>query len=506
MIRNDYLLVNALRERRRHNRLCLVNVFWWIIAMQRRPVHPSSDRLVLSHSALALAIVLTTAFVAACGGSSPKSAATASAAQSHPASSAPASGASSVPATISASAPAASGAASSSPPASSNTSPDAGSPVSVRLTRSHQTVKGGVGTVDVDEMSVAGLPDDAAISAALQVPVTKALDAYTQGVKSLEPCTGPACGSGDFQADFTTSRADSGVVSGTWSISTYYPGGAHPTTQLTAVIVNAATGASIAPSDLFVGSSLNALAAATLTAAKARLDAMGCNVDEEEAEVADGTAATADNYVGTAIGSAGLLIGLSQGQVAAEACGPLDVAVAWSAVQSQLSSIGALLAAAPPPVATALVGSGAATSSSTSARCSTTSLDVELGAATQSAAAQYQVPVVVTNVSSTPCSLLGFPGVDLGSPAAQPLSLVRAAGTPKRIVLVPGQQAHAVLTYLSGPDPTCDTAGAWTPTTVTITPPDETTSVQLVWPGGSVDDCQGGATHPGSYIGAMIAG
>ena len=29
------------------------------------------------------------------------------------------------------------------------------------------------------------------------------------------PCAGPACGSGDFQADFTTSRADSVVVSGT---------------------------------------------------------------------------------------------------------------------------------------------------------------------------------------------------------------------------------------------------------------------------------------------------
>jgi hypothetical protein len=367
-------------------------------------------------------------------------------------------------------------------------------------------VKGGVGTVDIDQMAVAGLPDAAAISAALQKPVTAALADYTQGVKSALPCTGPACGSGDFQADFTTTRADSVVVSGTWTISTFYPGGAHPTTQLIGVIVDGATGASIAASDLFVGSNLNALAAATLTAAKARLDAMGCNVDEEEAEVADGTAATADNYLGTAVGAGGLLIGLSQGQVAAEACGPLEVAVAWSAVQPQVSSIGARLAASPPEVSTAVIGGGASTApSGTAPRCATTSLDIELGGATQTASTQYQRPIVFTNVSSGLCSLLGFPGLDFGSAAAQPLSLVRAAGTPKRIELAPGRQAHAQLTYLTGPDPACDTAGAWTPTTVTITPPDETTSVQLVWSGGSVDDCQGGATHPGSYIGAMSA-
>jgi hypothetical protein len=464
-------------------------------------VPTSSDRIVLSRYVLAVA--LTATLVVGCDSGSPKS--TASASATAVTSSSPPSAATST-ATTSSSQPAASEPASSSAAASSNTRPDAAGAVSVRLTRSHQVVKNGVGTVDIDEMSVIGLPDAVAVSAALQAPVTAALAEYTQGVKSELPCTGPACASGDFQADFTTTRADSIVVSGTWTISTFYPGGAHPTTQLTAVIVDGTTGASIAPSQLFVGSSLNALAAATVTAAKARLDAIGCNVDGEEIPVATGTAGTADNYVGTAIGSAGLLIGLSQGQVAAEACGPLEVAVAWSSLQSQLSSVGVRLAAPPPPVATALIGSGAPTASSgTPPRCATTSLDVEIGVATQTASTQYQRPIVFTNVSTGPCSLLGFPGVDFGSAAAQPLSLVRAAGTPKRIVLAPGRQAHAQLTYLTGPDPACDTAGAWTPTTVTITPPDETTSVQLPWPGSSVDDCQGGATHPGSYIGPMIA-
>ena len=86
---------------------------------------------------------------------------------------------------------------------------------------------------------------------ALQAPVTAALADYTTSVASQEPCKGPACGSGDFQADFTTSRADAVVVSGTWTISTYFPGAAHPTTQLTAVIVDSQTGDRIAPSELF---------------------------------------------------------------------------------------------------------------------------------------------------------------------------------------------------------------------------------------------------------------
>ncbi len=358
-----------------------------------------------------------------------------------------------------------------------------------------------MGTIDIDELSVIGLPVDAAIAAALQAPVTAALADYTKSVASQEPCKGPACGSGNFLATFTTSRADSVVVSGSWTISTFYPGAAHPTTQITAVTVDSTTGTSIAPSQLFVGSSLKALAALTATAAKAKLDAIGCNT-----EFADGIAATAGNYVGTAIGRAGLLIGLSQGQVAAEACGTVDLAVPWTAVQSQLSSIGARFAATPPPVATAVIGAGGPTATSATApRCTTTSLDVALGAGKRVVNAQYQVPIVFTNVSASTCSLLGFPGADFGAAGAFPVSLVRTPAKPVRVGLAPGGQAHAVLTYLAGPDPTCDQGSPWTPSTLTVTPPDDTTSVQIPWPGGSVDDCQTGATHPGSYIGPVVA-
>jgi len=350
------------------------------------------------------------------------------------------------------------------------------------------------------------LPKAAGIAAALQAPVTAALADYTTGVASDGPCTGPACGSGDFEANFTTSRADSVVVSGTWTISTFFPGGAHPTTQLTGVIVDATSGATITPSQLFVGSSLRALAGATSAAAKAKLDAIGCNVDQEAAELANGVAPKADNYVGAAVGRTGMLIGLSQGQVAAEACGTVNVAVAWSSVQSQLSPLGAGLAATPQPAPTAVIGTGSPTAPTTAPRCTTTSLDVALGAITPVVNTQYQVPIVFTNVSAQPCSLLGFPGTDFGAAGAIPVSLVRTPAKPVRVSLIPGAQAHAVLTFLTGPDPTCDAGGPWIPSTLTVTPPDDTTSVQIPWPGGSVDDCQTGATHPGSFIGPVIAG
>jgi Domain of unknown function (DUF4232) len=381
----------------------------------------------------------------------------------------------------------------------STAAPAAPARVVVELTRSHRTGTGDLGTIDTDQLSVVGISTGAAIAAALQVPVTAALADYTNNVASQGPCKGPACGSGDFQAHFTTSRSDSVVVSGTWTISTFFPGGAHPTTQLTAVIVDTMSGAVIAPSQLFVGSSLKTLAAATATATTAKLDAIGCSD-----EFSDGVAPTAANYVGTAIGRSGLLIGLSQGQVAAEACGTINLAIPWTAVQSQLSTIGTRLAATPPPVA-AVTGSGSAATSATAPRCATTALDVALGDITQTVNTQYQVPIVFTNVSAQPCSLLGFPGTDFGAAGAQPVSLVRTPAKPVRVSVMPGGQAHAVLTFLTGPDPTCDAGGPWIPSTLTVTPPDDTTSVQIPWPGGSVDDCQTGATHPGSFIGPVIA-
>ena len=50
------------------------------------------------------------------------------------------------------------------------------------------------------------------------------------------------------------------------------------------------------------------------------------------------------------------------------------------------------------------------------------------------------------------------------------------------------------------------TRGAWVPTSVRVTLPDATDSFSVTWPRGSVDNCQGGATHPGTYVGPVQAG
>lgn len=459
----------------------------------------SSARLTVSRLiTLAMAVTL----VAACGSSAPRPAASGSAVPSSAvASSVAASAAGSASATPSPSAPTSSEAAPSSPPASGSTKPDAASSVSVRLTRSHRVVKGNVGTVDIDQLSVVGLP--AAVSAALQAPVAAALADYTTYVTS-SPCSAPTCTNGDFQADFTTDRADAAFVSGTWTILTFFPGAAHPSTQLTSVIVNATDGTTIKPAQLFAGNSLITLAAATLPIARAKLTAIGCT-SGDDSELIDGTAAKTENYVATAVTAAGLLIGLSDSQVAAHACGTFDLMVPWSDVRSNLSALGASVAA-PVPIPTPAAPAAASAPTTAAPRCATTSLAVTVGPTTPTAATQYQLPIVFTNIGSAPCSLLGFPGADLDAAGTLPLSLRRAAGTPARVILAPDSQAHANLTYLAGPDPTCDSGGPWTPATLTITPPDETTSVQLPWLGGSVDDCQSGATHPGSYIGLIVAG
>lgn len=74
-------------------------------------------------------------------------------------------------------------------------------------------------------------------------------------------------------------------------------------------------------------------------------------------------------------------------------------------------------------------------------------------------AGQFHQPLVLTNRGG-PCSLLGYPGVSfvdgagrlLGSPADE------STGPVRRVLLVPGGSATAVLTYSNAgafPDSTC---------------------------------------------------
>jgi hypothetical protein len=367
--------------------------------------------------------------------------------------------------------------------------------ISVTKTRVSQAIVGGEGGMATfDKPTTHGLP--ASVDAALRAPATNALAAFEKDLKN-DPCT-DTCTPADYNATFAIGRSDTSVVSGTWTLLTFYPGAANPLTVLVGVTVNATDGAEIAPAQLFANGDLTPLVAVLRPTLETKLKSIGCN-DFGTDDYDQATAGTADNYQGVAVTASGLLVGISEEQVAAHACGSFEVPISWSAVRAGLSPIGQALAAR-----TALP-----TAVSTSTMCTTGVLHISFGAQTKVATSQFQLPVVFTNTASEPCYLQGFPGVDFfgdGGGNLGTVSLVRTPATPQRVTIASGASAHAMLTYLEGPD-VCDADGqAWSPAGVNVTPPNSTVTVELFFPGNSVDDCQTGATHPGSYIGPVVAG
>lgn len=149
----------------------------------------------------------------------------------------------------------------------------------------------------------------------------------------------------------------------------------------------------------------------------------------------------------------------------------------------------------------------APTSSGTTPRCHTSDLSARLGA--KSGTGQVTVPVIYTNVSDHVCTMQGFGGVDLDGPEyptwGPTYSLPRQEATPQPVRLPLGGHAHVVITYLVD-DGQSNVSGPWTPTTVVVTPPDETTQLHLAWTAGDAVARQDAATHPGTYIGPVTAG
>ncbi|ODU25383.1 MAG: hypothetical protein ABT15_23190 [Pseudonocardia sp. SCN 73-27] len=137
------------------------------------------------------------------------------------------------------------------------------------------------------------------------------------------------------------------------------------------------------------------------------------------------------------------------------------------------------------------------------AKCVLADLKATLGATTGEAG-QRHTAVVWTNTPSKECTMTGFGGVDLKGPNdptfGPTYSLPRSAKTPSTVKLAPGATAHTTITWL----PPQDGAG-WTPTEMAVTPPDETRSAMVGWPGGAVQR-QDGATRPGTFIDPVAAG
>jgi uncharacterized protein DUF4232 len=132
-----------------------------------------------------------------------------------------------------------------------------------------------------------------------------------------------------------------------------------------------------------------------------------------------------------------------------------------------------------------------------------------LGATTTVAApTQFAVDLVFQNQSSFICQLQGFPKVVLRGPRATTYTPVRAVVKPAVVKVQPGMTVHVRLTYLTGKDAdACDRGRTWKPAAVDVTlPVAGARPFELTWSGPKVDNCQGGATHPGTYVGAIERG
>ncbi|MFJ2784514.1 DUF4232 domain-containing protein [Streptomyces sp. NPDC093249] len=131
--------------------------------------------------------------------------------------------------------------------------------------------------------------------------------------------------------------------------------------------------------------------------------------------------------------------------------------------------------------------------------CRTAGLGFEIapGSGAQAVGEEGAVVVRLTNKSGTPCTLKGYPGVDLVG--ASTWSLPRQTSQkPRLVTLKPGARTAFTVTYQSyGGD-----GVELTPRTMVVTPPGETRAKTLTWTFSPVL-LQDGATHPGSYVGPV---
>ncbi|QUQ65952.1 DUF4232 domain-containing protein [Kutzneria sp. CA-103260] len=108
------------------------------------------------------------------------------------------------------------------------------------------------------------------------------------------------------------------------------------------------------------------------------------------------------------------------------------------------------------------------------------------------AGVHYTVNLVWTNNSGHPCTMRGFPGVDVDGPdhgasGGPKYSLPRTTDTPAAVSLAPGANAHSTIRYIdpTGSQPDSQSGQLWTPTHLEVTPPDETTHLSVPWSTGT---------------------
>jgi len=149
------------------------------------------------------------------------------------------------------------------------------------------------------------------------------------------------------------------------------------------------------------------------------------------------------------------------------------------------------VASSPSAAATASVPSAAAsaTPSSTAAAggapaCATRSLKATVGIAQGAAGSVYQV-IDFTNISGSPCTLFGYPGVALagGTPVTQiGAAAARSTGSSAKLVtLAAGKTANALLQITQAENYSASRCAPKASTYLQIYPPNQTTPIYLAY-------------------------
>lgn len=169
---------------------------------------------------------------------------------------------------------------------------------------------------------------------------------------------------------------------------------------------------------------------------------------------------------------------------------------------------GATSTPAPPTKAADGGTTGAAGAPASTTRCQTSNLGFSFGpdSGAQSVGSPGGIDVVLANKGSGTCALQGFPGVDIISKSGTHWSLARQAKSVGKVTLKPGAAASFEITYLPFDANNSGGSVAFQAASILVTPPGETHSATLKWDGFADVMDQSGATHPGTYVGPVMAG
>lgn len=154
-------------------------------------------------------------------------------------------------------------------------------------------------------------------------------------------------------------------------------------------------------------------------------------------------------------------------------------------IWSRRALVGGAAASACVAMSIPVASAAAAAQPATTRACATSNLHASMGPNDGTAGATYTA-INFTNISSTACTLYGFPGVSLseGSPYTQvgQAAAENSASQRQLVTLAPGATGNAILRVADAynfPNPPCDPTNT---TYLVVYPPNTSTPIHLKYP------------------------